>query len=94
MVRYKTKPEATAENERLIRDVFRALKGTAPEGLRYASLKLDGDVFVHLAMIEAEGNPLAELPAFQAFQAGIKDRCLEPPQVSDVSVIGQYGLFD
>jgi hypothetical protein len=55
----------------------------------------DGVSFVHLASIETPDgkNPLGEIAAFKAFQAGIKDRCAEPPQASDATAIGDYRLF-
>jgi hypothetical protein len=34
------------------------------------------------------------LEAFRAFQSGIKDRCLEPPQSSKATLIGSYRAFD
>jgi len=40
------------------------------------------------------GNALTSLPAFQAFTAGIKDRCVAPPERSDLTEIGSYGWFD
>ena len=94
LVRYKTKPEATAENERLIRAVFEELRQVTPDGIRYTSMKLEDGVFVHLAVVEGDGNPLPEMPAFKAFQADIQDRCVEPPHVQDVTLIGQYRVWN
>jgi RNA polymerase sigma-70 factor, ECF subfamily len=34
IVRYQTKPEATAENQRLIENVFTELRAAAPDGIR------------------------------------------------------------
>ena len=94
MVRYKIKPDQVGENEQLIRAVFAELERTSPDGIRYASFKLeDGASFVHIAAIEAEQNPLAELPTFKAFTAEIRDRCDEPPAVVELSEIGSYHLF-
>jgi hypothetical protein len=96
LVRYKVKPDRVGENEDYIRKVFQELKQTGPEGLRYASFKQDdGLSFVHIASIEtAQGNnPLAESPAFKAFQAEIKDRCDEPPVAVELNEIGSYRFF-
>ena len=50
MVRYKVKPDRVAENEELVRAVYDELQRTEPEGLRYATFRLeDGVNFVHLA---------------------------------------------
>jgi hypothetical protein len=39
-------------------------------------------------------NPLGRLAAFQAFVAGVKDRCEEPPAAQELSPIGSYRLFE
>ena len=94
MVRYKIKPDRVGENEQLIRAVFAELERTSPEGIRYASFRQeDGVSFVHIVSIEADQNPLAELPAFKAFTADIRDRCDEPPVAVELSEIGSYNLF-
>ena len=92
MVRYKVKPDRVAENEELVRAVYDELGRVAPEGLRYAPFRLeDGVSFMHLAIQTEDGpTPLAALDAFQRFQADIRDRCEEPPAVTDVSLIGSY----
>ena len=36
--------------------------------------------------------PLAQLDAFQRFQADIRERCEEPPAASDLRRIGSYRL--
>jgi hypothetical protein len=92
VIRYETKPEHAAENERLIRDVFAELAAEQPEGLRYASFRLDDGVsFVHVAVLDGEMNPLSASAAFAKFQSGIKDRCAEGPDPSDATMIGSYG---
>ncbi len=96
MIRYKLKPGAAAENEQLIRAVFAELRALAPPGLRYASFRLDdGLSFVHLVSHEAaEGDsPLAALPAFKAFVAGIRARCDEAPMTVELNEIGSHGFF-
>jgi hypothetical protein len=93
VIRYKTKPEQSDENERLVRNVFTELTATAPEGLRYATFRLDDGVsFVHVAMIEGD-NPLMASGAFAAFQAAIGDRCEEGPAAADATVVGSYRMF-
>jgi hypothetical protein len=96
MVRYRVKADRAAENERYITGVFEQLARERPDGLRYASFKLDDGVsFVHIASLEAEdgGNPLGELSAFQAFTAEIGERCDEAPVVVDLREVGSYGFF-
>ena len=96
LVRYKVKADRAAENEAYIKKVFEELIETLPDGLRYASFKLDDGVsFVHLASIETEdgSNPLGESAAFKAFQAEIGNRCEEPPAAVDLNEIGSYRFF-
>ena len=94
MIRYKVKADRAAENEDYIRKVFEELKQTGPAGLRYASFKQDdGLSFVHIVSIETENNPLADSPAFKAFQAEIKDRCQKPPVAVDLNEVGSYRFF-
>ncbi len=96
MVRYKVKPDKTKENEDLIAKVFAQLDRDKPDGLRYASFKLeDGVSFVHIVSLEtADGsNPLGKLDAFKAFTAQIKDRCEQLPVPSELSEVGSYRFF-
>lgn len=96
LVRYKVKAEKAEENQKYIESVFEELHANRPEGLRYASFKLDDGVsFVHIASIETEGgNPLSDTAAFKAFQAEIKERCEEPPAAVELHEIGSYRLLD
>jgi hypothetical protein len=92
MVRYKVKPEQAATNEELVRAVYAELHRDKPEGLRYATFKLeDGVTFIHLSDSDAEYNPLSDVEAFKAFQAGVRERCEEPPVVSDLTEVGSFG---
>lgn len=96
MVRYKVKADRAGENQQYIREVFEELRRNGPPGLRYASFKQsDGLTFVHIVSIETESgdNLLSQSPAFQAFQAGIKDRCEEQPVATDIEEVGSYGFF-
>jgi len=91
MVRYEVKPGRTAENEELVRAVYEELARTAPEDLRYATFRLaDGVGFVHLAETEEGHNPLADVEAFARFQDGIRERCAQPPTVTELHEVGSY----
>jgi hypothetical protein len=39
-------------------------------------------------------NPLQQVAAFQRFQAGIRDRCDEPPVVTQLAEIGTYRFME
>jgi hypothetical protein len=95
IVRYKVKPDRAEENEGLVRAVYDELRRSQPDGLRYATLRLDDGVsFVHLAEMEDGTNPLTEVGAFQRFSENVRERCEEPPVVSDVKVVGSFKLFE
>jgi hypothetical protein len=91
MVRYEVKPGRAAENEELVRAVYEELARTSPEGLRYATFRLgDGVGFVHFAETEDGHNPLADIEAFARFQDGIRERCAQPPTVTELHEVGSY----
>jgi hypothetical protein len=93
IVRYRVKPDRADENVSLVRAVYEELDKDKPEGLRYATLRLDDGVsFVHLSESESDTSPLTEVPAFKAFQKEIADRAEEGPIVTDVDVVGSYGF--
>jgi len=96
MIRYTLKPERVAENERLSRAVFEALRRQQPAGLHYATFRFgDGVGFMHVVSYD-DGTPLdtlTSLPEFKAFSEGVKERCVDPPQRTDLTEIGSYGFF-
>ena len=95
LIRYRTKPEMTDKNAELIAGVFAELKTVQPDGVRYLSLRLDDDSFVHFVETEANGgtSTLTNLAAFKIFQSGIRERCAEPPQVGGVTIVGNYRML-
>jgi hypothetical protein len=94
LIRYKTKPELAGKNAELIAAVFEELKVSAPEGVRYLSLRLDDNNFVHFVETESNtANAIPGLAAFKAFQNGIRERCVEPPQFGDVTIVGNYRML-
>jgi len=93
MVRYKTHAEHAETNARLVHAVFDELRAKQPDGIRYATYRLaDGVTFIHVATHVHDPVRLTSLPAFQAFQANIKERCAEPPVVTELSVLDSYGF--
>ena len=94
MVRYRTTPDQADENERLVREVFAELAESKPDGLRYATFRLDDGVsFVHVAVLDGDVNPLVSSPAFAAFQADIGARCVEGPAPAAATAIGNFRLL-
>ena len=97
LVTYETKPGRAAENEALSQAVFDELRARAPGEVAYGLFKApDGVTFAHLFVNFAQDDSAAitELPSFKAYQAGIADRCVTPPQVTRLSLnlVDSYGL--
>ena len=93
LIRYKTKPDAADQNAGLIEKVFEELKAAKPDGVRYLSLRLDDNTFVHLVEAEDGATPLPSLEAFKAFQSGIRGRCVEPPASVTATIVGNYRML-
>ena len=94
LIRYRTKPELAGRNAELIAGVFEELKAVKPDGVRYLSLRLDDDTFVHFVEAESDSaNVVPGLAAFKAFQSGIRERCIEPPQAGGATIIGNYRML-
>jgi hypothetical protein len=96
MVRYTVKPDEAEHNAELVRAVYEELHRTNPSGMRYATFRLDDGVsFVHLHSADTEDTAklLPSLPAFQRFQAGIADRCVEGPVVTQIHEVGSFRAF-
>ncbi|XIA66012.1 hypothetical protein ACFIOY_07880 [Bradyrhizobium sp. TZ2] len=95
LIRYKTKPEAADKNAELVAAVFAELKSAQPEGVRYLSLRLEDDTFIHFVESAADdgSSALPKLVAFGAFQSGLRERCAEPPLVRGATVVGNYRML-
>jgi hypothetical protein len=93
VVRYQAKPERADENQELIEAVFAELNEHEPEGLTYKVFRLDdGVTFIHVAIEHDVEHPasLQDVSAFQAFVAGINDRCEIPPVAMGATIVGGY----
>ena len=93
LIRYKTRPDAADENQRLIEGVFAELQAKSPEGVRYMALRLADGSFLHFVETGDGDSPLPALDAFRAFQSGIRARCIEPPQPSEATIVGNYRML-
>ena len=95
VIRYKTRPDMAERNAELVAAVFAELKATQPEGVRYMSLRLEDDTFIHVVETSADdgASPLPKLPAFVAFQNGIRERCAEPPVPKGATIVGNYRML-
>jgi uncharacterized protein YndB with AHSA1/START domain len=91
IVRYRTRPDAAEENSLLVEAVLASLAELEPSGMAYTTYRLaDGATFVHVAHFDGAENPLATLPAFAEFQRNLAERCVEPPALTEATVVGSY----
>ena len=95
LIRYKTKPDMGDKNAELISAVFAELKAAHPEGVRYLTLRLEDDTFIHFVETTTDdgASGLINLAAFQAFQSGVRERCTEPPLVRGATMVGNYRML-
>lgn len=96
LIRYKTKPEMTDKNAELVAAVFAELEAAQPKGVRYLSLRLEDDTFIHLVENAADdgSSALPKLAAFGVFQSGLRDRCAEPPLPRGATIVGNYRMLN
>ncbi|QIN84402.1 hypothetical protein GBA63_18470 [Rubrobacter tropicus] len=91
MIRYKVKPEEVERNLELIRAVYEEMEAARPEGLRYATFRLeDGVSFVDLVAMEHGPQALSGLQAFGRFRSTLDERCDEPPTITDLTEVGSF----
>ena len=95
LIRYKTSPETANKNAEMVAAVFAELKAKQPDGVRYMTLRLEDDTFIHFVESADDGSsPIPKLAAFQAFQSGIRERCVEPPMPRGATIVGNYRMLD
>jgi hypothetical protein len=95
LISYRTKPGLAKENADLIAAVFKELAVEKPGGVRYMTLRLDDDTFVHIVETDADdgSSAIPRLKAFQAFQSGVRERCVEAPLVRHATIVGNYRML-
>jgi hypothetical protein len=95
LVTYKVKKDRVAENDELIRAVYRELHEIDHRDVHYSTFKKeDGQTFVHIAFFPTPEDQavLSNSKAFKAFQAGLGERCEIPPDPQPLQWIGSYNF--
>jgi hypothetical protein len=92
IVRYKIASDQIDQNEQLIHAVFQELHAKSPAEVRYLALKTADGSFIHL--VDDGANFIPHLQAFEAFRGRIMERCIEAPQQSGVTIVGNYRMLD
>jgi hypothetical protein len=95
LIRYRTRPDQAERNEQLVRAVFDELRSRGAESVRYLVLRGTDGTFFHLVAFEPgmDTSAITTLPAFQEFQRGHRERCLEVPQSIEVTVVGNHRML-
>jgi hypothetical protein len=92
LIRYRTHADRADDNTRLIEAVFAELSAAQPDGVRYTVACAPDATFYHL--VRTDGDDITKLipslAAFKELQANIRERCVEPPQPIQVTIIGDY----
>jgi len=94
MIRQKVKDGSAEEAAAATRDLFATLDRVRPEGLRYASTRVDNSTFVALFEL-ADGieDPRQAIPEYLRFLEQIKGWVDGPPVIEHLEVVGSYNLF-
>ncbi|HVO53498.1 MAG TPA: hypothetical protein VMT37_03705 [Solirubrobacterales bacterium] len=94
MIRYKVKPGLAEENEALVRAVYEELAQAQPPAMKYSTHRLeDGRSFVHLHESGPGAPEMGEFAAFREFQREVRDRCEEPPVVTELTGLTEIGSY-
>jgi hypothetical protein len=94
LIRYRTKPDQADANAKLAEAVYAELHRTQPDGVSYATFRLDDQVtFLHLVQVRQEPNPLLVIKAFGEFQADIAERVDQGPAQENLTEVGSYRFF-
>ena len=94
LVRQKVKDGTVEAAEAATREWFATLDRVRPEGLRYASTRVDSSTFVILTEL-ADGieDPRPAMPEYRRFMEQLKDWVDGPPVVEHLDVVGSYNLL-
>lgn len=95
MITAEIRPDAVDDVDASLAQLFAALHETAPDGVRYSSLRSqDGlTAVVFLELEDPAHNPLPGIPEFGAFQQVLQSALSGPPRTEPVEVKGSYRLF-
>jgi hypothetical protein len=95
LLRQKVQDDKVEEAEAGVRGLFAALERVRPEGLRYASTRVeDSSTFViMLELADGARDPRSQIPEFEQFLARQQKLLDGPPVIEQLEVIGSYNLF-
>ena len=90
VMRYRVRPDQVERHLGLLDAVYRELESVRPDGLRWATYRLeDGVSFIDVVAGEDLPGPLPRLESFRRFRADLDERCEERTS-SEVHEVGSY----
>jgi hypothetical protein len=93
LIHYRVKRDQLEPNMAMLREVYADLNAGQPDGLRYATFRLDDGV-TFLAYVETEDGtmtaPHHRLKSFHEYRSALEELCDEPPSVTMLSEVGSY----
>ena len=96
VISYKTKPDMADSNAELVAAVFAELKAAQPEGLRYMSLRLEDDTFIHFVETAAEdgSSAIAEAEGVCRIPERHSGALRRTAGCQGATVVGNYRMLD
>jgi quinol monooxygenase YgiN len=92
MIRWKIKPGQVERELELLREVYAELRAVRPDGLRYATFRLDDEVtFVDIVELDEGPEVLRRIEAFQRYRSTLDERCDEVPVITTLHQVDCYG---
>jgi hypothetical protein len=89
LMRYRVKPDRLEEHLRLLAEVFEELNRVCPEGLSWATFRLEDGSFLEIAIDPDLPGPLPGLASFARYRADLDDRCSHR-EATEIHQIGAY----
>ena len=96
LIRYKTKPEMADRNAELVAAVFAELKAAQPEGVRYLSLRLEDDTFIHFVETAADdgSSAVAEAGGLSGVPERHSGALRRAAAAQGATIVGNYRMLD
>lgn len=89
LMRYRVKPDRLDEHLHLLAAVYAELDRVAPQGLSWATFRLEDGSFLEIAIDPDLPGPLPDLASFARYRAGLEDRCSER-EAAEIHQVGAY----
>ena len=95
LLRQNVKAERVDEAEAAVRELFGALERARPNGVRYASTRVErsSTFVIMLELAEGADDPRTAISEFPRFQEQLTQFVEGPPVIEQLEIVGSYNLF-